>query len=89
MISTNMSGWWFHPIPKIPVRLDHHSECSFPIYGKIEVMFQTTNQMYKLHTPAAENCRLVRVRPQIAQNLQGPGLCSEGVTYGKPRKLIE
>ena len=34
-----ISGWWFEPLWKILVRM-----ISNPIYGKIKLMFQTTNQ---------------------------------------------
>ena len=38
-----ISGWWFEPLWKIWVR---QLGWLFPIYGKIKLMFQTTNQIY-------------------------------------------
>ena len=45
-----ISGWWFHPIPKILVRLDHH-----PQYIGKEKMFQTPNQFENLFMNAVDN----------------------------------
>ena len=37
---TYISGWWFHPIPKILVRLNHH-----PQHMETIKKIQTTNQI--------------------------------------------
>ena len=49
-----LSGWWFQPLWKIFVKLEYSSQ-----YGKIQIMFQTTNQL--LNTGILMNLELLGI----------------------------
>jgi len=45
-MNDNDTGWWFFatPLKNDGLKVSWDDDYLFPIYGKIKVMFQTTNQ---------------------------------------------
>ena len=71
MTFMEMTGWWFQPLWKIWKSI---GMMTFPIYGKIKVMFQTTNQMTWPSLLDATWGIAVRANlqsPEVSKNLHG------------------
>ena len=58
-----ITGWWFQCFSSFE-KYESQLGCLFPMYGKIKVMFQTTNQMKTSNTDVGQNFQ--NSKPQIS-----------------------